>query len=124
MTRIAVDLPEDIAKRLETAWRDVSRGALAAVVLEGYRAGALSRDQVGRVLGLSLWDTEAFLKERQALPRMRRGGFRAGPSRSRSHRASMIVVSNTSPLNYLILIDLQHILPTLFERIFSIRRCP
>jgi predicted nucleic acid-binding protein len=29
----------------------------------------------------------------------------------------MIVVSNTSPLNYLVLIELQHILPTLFERI-------
>ena len=66
MTRIAVDLPEDIAKRLESAWRDVSRGTLEAVALEGYRDGALSRDQVGRLLGLSLWDTEAFLKERQA----------------------------------------------------------
>ncbi len=66
MTRIAVDLPEDIAKRLETAWRDVSRGTLEAVALEGYRDGALTRDQVGRLLGLSLWDTEAFLKERQA----------------------------------------------------------
>src|SRR3954463_680520 len=66
MTRIAVDLPDDIAKRLETAWPDVSRGALEAVALEGYREGALSRDQVGRLLGLSLWDTEAFLKERRA----------------------------------------------------------
>ena len=66
MTRIAVDLPEDIAERLETAWRDVSRGALEAVALEGYRDGSLTRDQVGRLLGLSFWDTEAFLKERQA----------------------------------------------------------
>jgi predicted HTH domain antitoxin len=66
MTRIAVDLPEDIAKLLESAWRDVSRGTLEAVALEGYRDGALTHDQVGRLLGLSLWDTEAFLKERQA----------------------------------------------------------
>jgi predicted nucleic acid-binding protein len=29
----------------------------------------------------------------------------------------MIVVSDTSPLNYLVLIDLQHILPELFQRI-------
>ena len=65
MIRIAVDLPEDIAKRLETAWRDVSRGTLGAVALEGYRDGALTRDQVVRILGLSFWDTEAFLKERQ-----------------------------------------------------------
>ena len=66
MTRIAVELPEDIAKRLESAWRDVSRGTLEAVALEGYRDGTLSREQVGRILGLSFWDTEAFLKERQA----------------------------------------------------------
>jgi len=66
MTRIAVHLPEEIAKRLESAGRDVSRGALEAVALEGYRDGTLSREQVGRVLGLSFWETEAFLKERQA----------------------------------------------------------
>jgi hypothetical protein len=66
MTRIAVDLPEDIAKRLESAWRDLSRGALEAVALEGYRDGTLNREQVGRVLGLSFWETEAFLKERKA----------------------------------------------------------
>jgi predicted HTH domain antitoxin len=66
MTRIAVDLPEDIAKRLESAWRDLSRGTLEAVAAEGYRDGTLSRDQVGRLLGFSFWETEAFLKERQA----------------------------------------------------------
>ncbi len=66
MTRIAVELPEDIAKRLESAWHDLSRGTLEAVALEAYRDGTLSREQVGRVLGLSFWETEAFLKERQA----------------------------------------------------------
>lgn len=66
MTRIALELPDDIAKRLESAWRDVSRGTLRAVALEGYRDGTLSREQIGRLLGLSFWETEAFLKERQA----------------------------------------------------------
>lgn len=66
MTRIAVDLPEDIAKRLESAWGDVSRSALEAVALEAYRDGTIGREHVGRVLGLSFWETEAFLKERQA----------------------------------------------------------
>lgn len=42
--RIVIDLPEDIAKRLEAAWPDVSGGALEAIALEGYREGALSRD--------------------------------------------------------------------------------
>lgn len=66
MTRIAVELPDEIAKRLESAWRDVSRGALEAVALEGYRDGVLTRDEIGKLLGLSLWETEAFLKQRQA----------------------------------------------------------
>ena len=66
MTKIAVDVPDEIAKQLENAWSDVSRGALEALALEGYRDGTLSRDQVGQLLGFSLWETEAFLKQRQA----------------------------------------------------------
>jgi predicted HTH domain antitoxin len=50
------------------SWRALrqSRGILEAVALEGYREGALTRGQVGRLLGLSFWETEGFLKERQA----------------------------------------------------------
>jgi len=66
VTTIALDLPEEIAKLLANAWRDLSRGALEAVALEGYRDGTLSRDQVGQLLGFSLWETEAFLKQRHA----------------------------------------------------------
>lgn len=66
MTRIAVELPEDIAKHLESAWPDVSRRTLEAVAVEAYRDGVLSRDQMGRLLGLSFWDTETFLKARRA----------------------------------------------------------
>lgn len=66
MRRIAVELPEDIATRLESAWRDLSRGALEGSPSRGDRDGTLSLEQVGRLLGLSFWETEAFLKERQA----------------------------------------------------------
>ena len=63
---IAVELPEDIAKRLQDAWPDLSRGTVEAIAAEGYRDGTLTREQVGRLLGLSFWDTEAFLKRRRA----------------------------------------------------------
>ncbi len=66
MTRIAVEVPEDIAERLQLAWRDISRGTLEALATEGYRDGTLSREQVGRILGLSFGETEAFLKARHA----------------------------------------------------------
>ena len=64
--QISVELPDDIAEILKAAWRDLPRGVLEAVAVEGYRGGALSRDEVGRILGLSFWDAEAFLKERRA----------------------------------------------------------
>ena len=63
---IGLELPEDIAKDLEASWHDVARRAREAVAVEGYRDGTLTRGQVGRLLGLSFWETEAFLKERQA----------------------------------------------------------
>jgi hypothetical protein len=48
---IAVELPEDIAGILKAARRDLPRGLLEAVAVEGY---------------LSFWKTEAFLAERRA----------------------------------------------------------
>jgi predicted HTH domain antitoxin len=63
---VAVELPDDIAQQLETAWQDVPRRVLEAVAVEGYRSGALTHGQVQRLLHFSWWETEVFLKERQA----------------------------------------------------------
>ena len=58
---VAIELPEDIARLLQASWR-----ALEAIALEGYRTQALTRDQAGRLLGLNFWETETFLREKQA----------------------------------------------------------
>jgi predicted HTH domain antitoxin len=63
---VAVELPDDIARQLATAWPDIPRRVLEAVAVEGYRSGALTPGQVQRLLNLSRWETEALLKERQA----------------------------------------------------------
>lgn len=63
---IAIELPEDIARQLLSNWPDMPRRALEAVAIEGYRSGALSQRQVGRLLELNFWETEAFLKEKRA----------------------------------------------------------
>jgi len=61
--KIAVELPEDIAERLEGKWGDLSRAAREAIAIEGYRSGALSQSQVQRLLGLaSRWEVDALLK--------------------------------------------------------------
>lgn len=61
--KIAVEIPEDIAERLEGKWGDLSEAAREAIAIEGYRSGALSQSQVQRLLGLaSRWEVDAVLK--------------------------------------------------------------
>lgn len=64
--REAIELPEDIAWQLSSSWGDMPRRALEAVAIEGYRSGALSRSQVGLLLGLNFRATKAFFKEKRA----------------------------------------------------------
>jgi predicted HTH domain antitoxin len=66
MRHVSVELPDDVARQLEVGGRDLSRRALEALALEGYRTGEITAAQVQRMLGLSSrWETAAFLKERK-----------------------------------------------------------
>jgi len=58
---VTLHIPDDIAKRLSAAGGDVSRRALEAIALEGYREQALTLYQVSEMLGLSRVETEDFL---------------------------------------------------------------
>ncbi len=62
---VIINLPEDIAQQLQARWGDLERRALEALAIEGYRSEALSLGQVAEMLGLSVWETEAFFKERK-----------------------------------------------------------
>jgi predicted HTH domain antitoxin len=62
--RVTLDLPDDISAALEERWRNIPRHALEALAVEGYRTGALSENQVRRLLGFeSRFDVHALLKE-------------------------------------------------------------
>ncbi len=58
---VTLHIPDDIAKRLSAAGGDVSRRALEAVALEGYREQTLTLYQVSEMLRLSRVETEDFL---------------------------------------------------------------
>ena len=61
---VAVDIPDDLERRLRDGWVDIPRKVLEAVALEAYRSRALTGAEVQRLLGLgSRWDLEAFLKQ-------------------------------------------------------------
>lgn len=65
---IMIELPEQIEHQLKACWGEqkLPYRLLEWIAAEGYRQGYLTRRQVGEMLNLSLWETEAFLKERKA----------------------------------------------------------
>jgi hypothetical protein len=62
--QVKIELPEDVSQALQERWGNVSRHALQAIVLEGYRSGALTESQVRRLLGFETrMEVHAFLKQ-------------------------------------------------------------
>jgi predicted HTH domain antitoxin len=60
---ISIEVPENIVESIRATWGDPARRALESLAIEGYRAGKVSRGQVGEMLGLNFWDAERFLVE-------------------------------------------------------------
>lgn len=61
---VMISLPENIEHQLKIEWGvDLSRRALEALAIEGYRTEALSLGQVAELLGISINDADGFLKE-------------------------------------------------------------
>jgi predicted HTH domain antitoxin len=58
---VTLHIPDEVARRLSAAGGDVSRRALEALALEGYREQTLTLHQVSEMLGLSRVETEDFL---------------------------------------------------------------
>jgi uncharacterized protein UPF0175 len=63
---ITLRIPDDVVKRLSAAGGDLSRRALEARALEGYRDQTLTLYQISEMLGLSRVETEDFLGRRHA----------------------------------------------------------
>jgi predicted HTH domain antitoxin len=62
---VTLHIPDDVAKKLAATGGDVSRRALEALALEGYRQHALTLYQISEMLGLSRVETEDFLGQHQ-----------------------------------------------------------
>ncbi len=70
--QITVKLPDEIARNLGQA-DEMPRRILEAVVLQRYLAEEISLGLLTELLGMSRWDTEAFLDRHNArLPYTRR----------------------------------------------------
>jgi predicted HTH domain antitoxin len=58
--QITVELPDDIARH-----PDPGREALEALAIEGYRSEKLTHHQAARLLGMTHFEFDGFLQERQ-----------------------------------------------------------
>ena len=67
---VTIELPEAIEQELADSWgvgqEELPGRILEAAAVDGYRQGVLSHLQVGELLHLDYWETEAFLKEHNA----------------------------------------------------------
>jgi predicted HTH domain antitoxin len=60
---LTVEIPDGLARQMHLDEPAAQRRALITLALKSYRAGELSRGQVGELLNLSFAETEALLKE-------------------------------------------------------------
>lgn len=58
---LTLEVPDDLAARLEASWRDLSGGTLEALAVEAYVRGDLSSEEVGRLIGITPGETDALL---------------------------------------------------------------
>jgi hypothetical protein len=63
---LTVEIPDQFMLPLALNGPQPERRALEMLALEGYREGILSRGQVGEMLALSFFETEAFLHRHSA----------------------------------------------------------
>jgi hypothetical protein len=108
-----------LAEQLSAAGGDLSRRALEALGLQEYKSGRITKAVLRRLLGFtSRYELDGFLKAHDVLIDYTVDDFhrkiqdvtRLGLRRVR------LVIADTSPINYLVLIGYMDILPSLFEK--------
>ncbi len=62
--QITLELPDDVARDLLAAAKDLPHAFLESLALQGYRSGTLTEEQVRRILGFGTrMQVHGFLKE-------------------------------------------------------------
>jgi hypothetical protein len=62
--QVTVEIPEDIARQLNSKWANLPRGVLESLALEAYRSGTLTTAQLRRLLGFETrMQVDGFLKQ-------------------------------------------------------------
>jgi predicted HTH domain antitoxin len=61
--QITIEIPDEIAQRLDQTWGSLSRRLLEVIIADAYQCGKVNTAEVRQILNLpSRLDTHAFLK--------------------------------------------------------------
>lgn len=63
--QFTVELPDDLAERLIPMGSDPARTALEDMAVEAFRAHRLTEHELATLLGLSRYELDGFLKQRE-----------------------------------------------------------
>ena len=80
--KVVVEIPESPQVALPPA-DTLARELLEAYAIGRYRQGSFNQKQVGTVLGLDRWSTEALLQRAQAIPALNLADYELEGSGSR-----------------------------------------
>ncbi|MFZ0304309.1 MAG: UPF0175 family protein [Terracidiphilus sp.] len=65
--QVTLNIPDELAAQMVSGGADISRAALEALAVEGYRTERLSESEIRQLLGFDTrMEVHAFLKERGA----------------------------------------------------------
>ncbi len=64
--QITIDIPDEYIQRLEPNLENLPHRILETIVVEAYQAKRLTSAEVGKILNLSRFEVDAFLKQHQA----------------------------------------------------------
>jgi predicted HTH domain antitoxin len=62
---VIIDISPENEKLLQAEWGDLNQAAREALVIESYRQGKLSLGLCSQILGINLYETEAFFRSRR-----------------------------------------------------------
>jgi len=63
---VEISVPDALVKALGADPEELPRQTFEALVIQAYRRGQITHAQVGELLGLNRFETDAFLKDAQA----------------------------------------------------------
>ena len=112
---VAIEIPDDLERQLRASWSDLPRRVLEAVALEA-TAPSPDASTIGRLLGMASRWMLRFL--RSAGASLHYDDTDLARDRGALDAATSVkVVSDTSPLSYLILVGRMQLLPDLLGAI-------